>query len=121
MNKQEFIDKITNSPLSADRKNKILALLSSGELTFDIKEEIKDIIQEDIDSDNTSMSDADKADIAASNVQMETELSAVENDLAGDMQFVEAELNSLEEMVKEVDGIVDQANIESLQSKIQEM
>ena len=118
MNKQDFINSITDGLLSSERKQKVLDLLNNNELTFDIREQIKDILQEELDSNNDFLTDEDKKEIEISTVKMEAELNAVEQDLNKDMEFVEKELKELEQMVKDVDGIIDDANIDAIKSQI---
>lgn len=118
MNKQDFINSVTSGPLSPERRQKILDILNNNELTFDVREQIKDIIQEEIEVDNNFLTDEDKKEIEANTAKMEAELNAVEQELNKDMQFVENELKELEAMVKDVDGLVNEANIDSIKSQI---
>lgn len=120
MNKQELIEKIKLSPLSDERRQKILSLLEQNDLTFDIKEQIKDIIQEDIDSDTSvQFSAEDKKEIDAATAQAAKELDGVEMELGKDMDFVEKEMNNLETIVADLDKTVDQDQVEAIRADIQ--
>ncbi len=121
MNKQQLIDSIKNSSLTADRKQQILALLENNDLTFDIKEQIKDLIQEDIDLDTTVPFTAeDYSAMAVATDQMSNDIAAVEDELNRDMSFVENELNDLENTVNSAADIIDETQLEAVRHDIQQ-
>ncbi len=119
MNKQEYSEKIQHSGLSAESKQKIADLLNGTELTFDVKEMIKDIIQADIDADTIALGAEDAAAARALDEQLTVDLAAVEHDLAEDIALVETEMAELEGMASEMDKAVDEQKIEALKADIQ--
>jgi 4-diphosphocytidyl-2C-methyl-D-erythritol kinase len=119
MNKQELIEKIKISRIDDERKQKILSLLEQNDLSLDIKEQIKTLIQEDIEADTSvPFSSADRQEIDSTTDQTVKELSAVENSLNEDMKFVENELNDLEAIVGDLNKVVDQVQIDSVRADI---
>ncbi|MFZ4500351.1 MAG: hypothetical protein ACOYMZ_02495 [Minisyncoccia bacterium] len=119
MDKQAYNEKIQQSGLSAESNQKIADLLNSSELTFDVKEMIKDIIQADIESDPVALDAEDIAAARALDEELVAGLAAVEHDLAQDMAVVETELADLEGMTSEMDKAVDEQKIEALKADIQ--
>ena len=120
MNKQELIDKIKASSIEAARKQQIIDLLENNDLTLDIKEQVKTLIQEDIDSDTSvPFTPEDYSAMAAATEQMSSEIANVKNELNKDMEFVENELNDLEVFINDAGKIVDEAQMDALRSKIQ--
>ncbi len=119
MNKQEFIEKIKASSLSDENKQKILSLLSEKELDFETKEQIKELIQMDIEaSTKDHLAEEDHQEIASATEEMSQELSGIEKDLTEDMQFVENEMNDLVTMVSDLDKIADQMSIDQIKASI---
>lgn len=118
MDKKTYIEKIKSSSLSDESKQKIVSLLESGQYSFEMKEQIKDLIQRDIDSGAVEMTDEDRAEIKAAEDQLEQDLTTIKKDLDEDMSFVENEMNNLATTVSEVNKIVDEVKIESLSADI---
>lgn len=119
MNKQELIERIKASRIGEARKKQILSLLEQNDLNFDIKEQIKTLIQEDIDADTSVPFTAeDRKAIDAVTEKTAKDLSAVEETLNGDMKFVENELNDLETIVHDLDKVVDQVQMDSIRADI---
>lgn len=121
MNKQSLIEQITASQLSDERKQKILNLLADQDLNFDLVETIKDIIQEDIESDTAiDFTPEDYQAMEAITQQTAQDLQAVEDNLNGDLEFVENELGDLEIMVNDLNKTMDQVELDSVRSAIQQ-
>ncbi|MES2930487.1 MAG: hypothetical protein V4665_01755 [Patescibacteria group bacterium] len=119
MNKQEFIEKIKASSLSEESKGKIISLLSEKELNFETKEEIKDIIQTDIEASTQGITTAeDDQEIATVTTQLSDELSTLEKDLTQDMEVVENEMKDLATMASDLDKIADHAEIDQIKNSI---
>lgn len=120
MNKQELIDKIKASSIEAARKQQIINLLENNDLTLDIKEQIKTLIQEDIDSDlSVPFTPEDYSAMNAATEQMSNEIANVENELNKDMEFVENELNDLETFINDTGKVIDEAQIDALRNEMQ--
>lgn len=121
MNKQEYIEKIKNSGLNPEVKSEILGLLEANDLTYDIAEEIKDILQADIDALFTKAGisvNANDPEIIEADKTLDEGLAKVQTDLEEDIAFVEKEMADLEVMVKELDSSVDQSQIDQIKEKI---
>ena len=118
MNTQELSAKITASGLSPERKEKALALLE-GNVTADIVEKIKDLIQEDIDQDTTGVLTAeDMGEASVEDAKLEEGLSKVEQTLGEDMSFVETEMNDIDGMVQQMSKAVDEAEINKIKAEL---
>ncbi len=101
------------------RKQKILDILENNDLSFEIKEEIKDIIQEDIDATiEVPLTDEDKQAINTATDEMSEGVQKVEDELSKDMEFVDEQLSNLEAMVKDLDKVIDEVEIEQIKSTI---
>lgn len=118
MNKETFIQNLQASPVSDEHKQAILALIESKGWNVDTIEAIKDIIQTDIESDLDELTDEDKVHMQVAENELISGLDAVEATLAEDLAFVEAEMNDLEKMTKELDKTVDEAEIDTLKKDI---
>jgi len=119
MNKQEFIEKIKSSHLSDDNKNKIIALLSDNELSFEIKEQVKDIIQDDINEASKGLlTEDDQTEIDAATEEMSQESAKLQKELEEDMQFVEKEMDNLVTMAGDLDKVADKIEIDKIKSSI---
>lgn len=119
MNPQDFIQQIQASEISEERKQKIIALVTEKGLDFDTKEEVKAIIQEDIESDAaTILTDADRAEIQKASDELGTELSAIEKTVSEDLAFVETEMKDLQTTVDGLGKSVDAMEIDSLKAKL---
>ena len=119
MNKQELIEKIKASHIGDVRKQQILNLLENNDLNQEIKNQVKDLIQADIDSDTSIPFTAeDRVAIDAITAQTNKDLSEVEETLTSDMKFVEKELADLETLVNDMDKVADQAQTESIRATI---
>ena len=121
MTKQDYIEKIKQSQLSDEAKQQVLALLESGELSFDVREKIKDIIQADIDADMEGVLDEeDDSEIKEATKELETDLAKIEEELNADMAFVEEELGKVEKMTQDLDKAMDEKEIEDIKAGIAE-
>lgn len=119
MNKLELIERIKASQISEARKQEILDLLVNNDLSQNIKDQIKDLIQADIDSDNSiPFTPEDRKKIESITAKTSQELSAVEEELNKDMKFVETELNDLESLVNKMDQVSDEVQMDSIRKTI---
>ena len=119
MNKQELIEKINISQIASELKDKILNLLEQNELTFDIKEQIKTLIQENIDADTSiPFTPEDYQKINAITNQTSEQLTTIEEELSKDMAFTENELNDLESIINDLNKNLDQTKIDSIRADI---
>lgn len=117
MNKEDFIEKVKTSALSEAHKEEILELLK-GDFTPELKEQIKDLIQMDIESDTDILTAEDKQEVETATKNMTEELDAVESDLKEDMDLVEKELNDLEAVVSVLDTVVEDSAIDKIKADI---
>jgi hypothetical protein len=121
MTKQDYIEKIKQSELSDEAKQQVLTLLESGELSFDSREKIKDIIQADIDADMEGVLDGeDDSEIKEATKELEKGLTEIEDQLNEDMTFVEEELGKVEKMTQDLDKAMDEKEIEDIKAGIAE-
>ncbi len=120
MNTQEYIEKIKNSTLSDKTKQKILALLDGKELTFEIKEEIKDIIQAEIDEETKDLfvTEEDESELEGLNSTLSATSDSIEKDLSDDMDFVDSEMGKVNTAVGELDKMVDEDQIQQIKAKM---
>lgn len=119
MNQQEFIDAINASPITDSTKRKILDLIAEKGFDFDTREEIKDLIQEEIDGDSKDLLNAeDLKEVDAKMQEMESELQAIEDELNKDMGIVETEMDNLQKIVQDLDQVVDDDKIDQIKSQI---
>lgn len=103
--------------MNEERKQKIFALLADHDLDSETSEQIKDIIQEDIDSDESvPMTADDQKEIDSATEELSRDLTKIEKDLDEDMAFVDKEMNDLETTVKDLGESVDKAKIASIKS-----
>jgi hypothetical protein len=109
---------IGSSELSEGRKKEILTLLD-GEITPDIGQKIKNLIQEDIDDDMAPfLTKEDKEKIAKAGEQMSADLIEVEKELAKNIKFAEDEMSDLKQTVSELNKVADQVQINSLKTDL---
>src|ERR1035441_1937346 len=95
--KQDLIERIKKSQIGDERKKQILILLEQDDFSYDIKQQIKGIIQEDIESgdDTIPFTAKDRREMANAKKQMSKELKAVDKELNKDMKFVKKEMNDI--------------------------
>lgn len=118
MNKNEYLRKILESTLSEESKEKIKKILEKDELTFETIEQIKDIIQNSIDNIPVTLTKEDEEELQRIEEKFIQDIDRVENELCEDMKYVEDELTDLDDMVKHVQGVVDQQEIEAIKQSI---
>jgi predicted transcriptional regulator len=119
MNKQDLLIKIQNSAISDERKNQIAVLINNNELNPSIIDQIKDIIQMDIDENMTDiLSDDQKKEIMDIENEESAGIKTVVEEIAKDLQFVEDEMTYLDTTLTSLDPAVDQMNIDSLKSDL---
>lgn len=116
---QDFIEKIQEGPLPDAAKSQIVAILNEHGTTFESKELIKDIIQASIDEDMADvLTDEDRLAIARDDLAADEQITQLQTDIQKDMDFVENEANELEVMIKDLDKVGDQIEIENIKSNI---
>lgn len=119
MTTQEYIEKIKESSIADDRKQQIVSLLEQNEFSFDIREQVKDIIQADIDASMEGILDGeDDSEVQAMNQQLEKDLAKVESTLNEDMAFVESQMDDIEKHTQALDKAMDEKDIEDLRTDI---
>jgi predicted transcriptional regulator len=119
MNKQDLINKINESVISDLRKSEILKLINDNELDAHIIDQIKDIIQDDIDEDVSEiLTDDQKKEIAVLEDEVDTQIKSVATEMADDMKFVEDEMIDLEKMLATLNPVVEKMSIDKVKSDL---
>jgi predicted transcriptional regulator len=119
MNKQDLINKINESVISDLRKSEILKLINDNELDAHIIDQIKDIIQDDIDEDVSEiLTDDQKKEIAVLEDEVDTQIKSVATEMADDMKFVEDETIDLEKMLATLNPVVEKMSIDKVKSDL---
>ena len=120
MNKETFIEHITQSELDSARKEQILALLREDQgFSFETQERIKDIIREDILADTKNMlSTEDMTQTHAMSDELLSELSEIEGELHADMAIVDTEMGNLDAALQQANKVLDTAEIEKFNGNI---
>lgn len=119
MNQQEFIDQVQASPLSDSTKKEILSLIESQGFNFDTREEIKDIIQSEIDADFADVLEPeDMSEVETKTAELSQDLKQIENDLDTNMKFVESQLSGLTTMIQDLDKVQEEMQIDAIKAKI---
>jgi predicted transcriptional regulator len=119
MNKQDLINKINESVISDLRKSEILKLINDNELDAHIIDQIKDIIQDDIDEDVSEiLTDDQKKEIAVLEDEVGTQIKSVATEMADDMKFVEDEMIDLEKMLATLNPVVEKMSIDKVKSDL---
>lgn len=101
---QELTQKITDSVLSDEAKKKINDLAATyAEVTPELEEQVKELIQEDIDKDLAALgADEDSPEIQAAQDDLDRDLAQADADLDADMNYVNNGLTELDALRAEV-------------------
>lgn len=119
MNKQDLITKINNSSISDLRKSQILELINNNEVDVEIMDQIKSIIQEDIDENvNEILSDDQKKELLNIENDSAIEIKKIITDVADDVKFVEDQLVDLDNMVQSISPTLEEIQIENVKSNL---
>ncbi|MBP6904940.1 hypothetical protein KAZ66_04430 [Candidatus Woesebacteria bacterium] len=119
MNKETFLQKLELSSISGAHKQEITLLIENNTWNVDTIELIKDIIQKDIESDEVLFTVEDQDAIKMAEEELVKGLDSVEQTLKEDMAYVETEMNDIENLAKELDKGIDQAEMDTLKEDIQ--
>lgn len=117
---QELIQKITDSVLSEGAKKQIIDLANTyTEVTPDLEDQVKALIQEDIDRDLAALgADEDGPEVQAIQAELEAGLAAVDAELDQDMAYVDQELKELDAMRLEITRAEEALKIEQLRNDL---
>lgn len=117
---QELTQKINESILSEIAKQKILAVINTyTEVTSELEDQVKDLIQEDIDQDFASVGiDENTPDIQAVQDQLEKDLHHVDQELDEDLSIMNSELESLNDLRKELNSSEEEHAIAQLRADL---
>lgn len=119
MNKQDLITKIQNSNISDDRKNQIIELVNNNELDSLVIDQVKDIIQDDIDENMSDiLSDDQKKQVLDIENEENEGIKTVAEDIAKDLQFVEDEMGDLDRTLNSLGPVVEEINIETVKADL---
>lgn len=116
----ELTQKITDSVLSDEAKQKIFAVMQSfSEVTEDLEEQIKELIQEDIDRDLAALEEGDDdSELAAAHAAHAAEIDQIESELNDELAEVERELGELDQMRAEISSAEDAYKIAQLRNDL---
>ncbi|MEI8223511.1 MAG: hypothetical protein WCG20_00110 [bacterium] len=117
---QELIQKITDSVLSESAKKQIIDLAGTySEVTPDLEDQVKALIQEDIDRDLAALgADENSPEIQAVQAELEAGLAEVDAELDQDMTYVDQELKELDAMRLEITRAEEALKIEQLRNDL---
>jgi len=121
MNIQQLKDFFSASDYSDKTKSEISQILSDKtEVTPGLFSQVKDILQKELDSDFKEMGIDATNEPELQKIEKEyiEELDKIEEDLGNDMNFVEKELNDLEEMRKQVSKVSEEIEINNIKQSI---
>lgn len=116
----ELIQKITDSVLSEEAKQKIIVLAQGySEVTPELEEEVKSLIQEDIDKDLAELG-ADETDpeIEAAEAKLHEELDGIEAELESGLAEVDQDLAELDQMRADISTAEEAYKIAQLRSDL---
>lgn len=116
----ELTQKITESVLSDEAKQKIFAAMQSfTEVTEELEEQIKEFIQEDIDKDLAALEEGDEdPELKAAHDEFAGELAQIESELNEELADVERELGELDQMRAEISSAEDAYKIAQLRNDL---
>lgn len=119
MNKQDLINKINESAISDFRKLEILKLINDNELDDDTMDQIKGVIQEDIDENvNEMLSDDQKKQIVDLETTANTEIKTIATEMTEDMKYVEVEMADLDGMLNTLNSTVESMSVDKVKSDL---
>ena len=112
----ELTQKIADSVLSDEAKKKIIDLAATyAEVTPDLEDQVKELIQEDIDKDLATLgTDDDIPEIQEAEAQLERDLAQVGADFDEDMAHVEKSMTELDNLRAEVSAAEEAHKIAQL-------
>ena len=116
----ELTQRITNSVLSEEAKKKIIDLaVTYPEVTPELEDEVKELIQEDIDKDLAALgADDDIPEIRAVQDQLDSDLAAVDAELDSDLAMVDEGLKQLDAMRAEIAAAEEAHKIAQLRNDL---
>lgn len=120
---QDILKMIAEATLSPEREARVKALIThlpaEAEVDAETIEDIKDIIQEELEDGMADiLTPEDTAEIAALEQTMLNEIKEIEKDVNTDVAFVESELEELEKMAEELSPAIDQANVDRVKEEL---
>lgn len=116
----ELTQKITESVLSDEAKQKIFtAMQSFTEVTSELEEQIKELIQEDIDKDLAALEEGDEdPELEAAHNAYTAEVDQIESELNAELADVERELGELDQMRADISSAEDAYKIAQLRNDL---
>lgn len=119
MNKQDLITKINSSNILDARKAEIIELVNNNELDADMIDQIKSIIQEDIDEDISGiLSDDQKKEISDIETEGNNEIKTIATEVTEDVKFVDDQMNDLETIVNSLTPTLEEINIDNIKADL---
>lgn len=119
MNKQDLINKINTSSITEERKAAIMTLINDSELNIEIIDQIKDIIQDDIDEGVTDiLSDDQKKQIQDIENEGSDAIKQIATDIVNDLNFVENEMNDLDQALNTLTPVLDQIAVDEIKTNL---
>lgn len=116
----ELIQKISESILSEEAKQKIIDIAGGyAEVTSELEEQVKELIQEDIDKDLAALGvDDDTPEIQSIQRQLDADLGAVGKELDSELSVIEDEMAELEAMRAEIQAAEEAHKIAQLRNDL---
>ncbi len=122
MNKQDLISKINASTILEARKEEILSLIENNDLDADIIDQVKSIMQEDIDENISQiLSDDQKKEIEDIENEANDEIKAIATEVAEDVRFAEDQMNDLEIMVNSLAPTLEEIHIDTVRADLEKV
>jgi predicted RecB family endonuclease len=117
MNKEELIKKIQDLTISDVRKEQVMGIIHAGELNGDSMDQIKSIIQEDIDeSVSELLSEDQKKEISDVEKEGNDEIKAIATEVVEDVKFVEEQMADLTNMVNSLTPTLDEIQVDAVKA-----
>ena len=116
----ELIQKISESVLSEVAKQKIIGIAGGyTEVTSELEEQVKDLIQEDIDNDLAALgADDDTPEIQSIQRQLDADLGTVGEGLDSELSVIEDEMAELDAMRAEIQAAEEAHKIAQLRNDL---
>lgn len=116
----ELTQKITESVLSDDSKQKILAVIQSHtEITPELEDQIKELIEEEIDKDLDELEEGDDdPELETAHNEHSAELEQIESELNEELAEVEQELRELDQVRADISKAEDAYKVMQLKNDL---
>lgn len=116
----ELIQKINDSVLSDEAKKKIIEHAEQySEVTPELEEKVRDLIQEDIDKDLAALEEGDDdPELASAFAEYQNELDGINNEMNAEMEIVDRDIKEITDMRAQVTQAEDAYKIARLREDL---